>query len=337
MQPTNRNPALENERDVLTNPPIMSEFDEEASSFSLGSDYHHHVYDGLDGQNWLLWDANTGSGPWGQHPAAMSLPYSQPYEQQPHVQQSSYQTQYNPYLTPLTDHVYPQQRYDHKEAAHPVYPQNHPYSVQNDPQHNVPYHMYNTPPLSRDSTAASSFDSKYHHVRTTPDQQAHYGPRPYIPAHQQFSSLPIRQQTPSTLSHPAEQVSETSTFINTFVPSTDTFYSTPLTLNWSPTASDEDVGQPRHPSLLASSKRKHSHSPSPIIKQEVTEEPIQPQPKGISDYLVVFENSPGALASVKKRKKLDAPVRKAAKDVRKAGACHQCRFRKRTVSIVQKM
>jgi hypothetical protein len=29
---------------------------------------------------------------------------------------------------------------------------------------------------------------------------------------------------------------------------------------------------------------------------------------------------------------LDAPVRKAARDVRKAGACHQCRFRKRTVS-----
>ena len=52
----------------------------------------------------------------------------------------------------------------------------------------------------------------------------------------------------------------------------------------------------------------------------------------MSDFVVVFENAPGALASVKKRKKLEAPVRKAAKDVRRAGACHQCRFRKRTVS-----
>jgi len=52
----------------------------------------------------------------------------------------------------------------------------------------------------------------------------------------------------------------------------------------------------------------------------------------MADFVVVFENAPGALASVKKRKKLEAPVRKAAKDVRRAGACHQCRFRKRTVS-----
>jgi len=52
----------------------------------------------------------------------------------------------------------------------------------------------------------------------------------------------------------------------------------------------------------------------------------------ITECVDVFENAPGALASVKRRKKLDAPVRKAAREVRKAGACHQCRFRKRTVS-----
>lgn len=54
--------------------------------------------------------------------------------------------------------------------------------------------------------------------------------------------------------------------------------------------------------------------------------------KDIEECVDVFENAPGALASVKRRRKLDAPVRKAAREVRKAGACHQCRFRKRTVS-----
>lgn len=54
--------------------------------------------------------------------------------------------------------------------------------------------------------------------------------------------------------------------------------------------------------------------------------------KDLSDCVDVFENEPGALKNVKRRKKLDAPVRKAAREVRKAGACHQCKFRKRTVS-----
>ena len=57
--------------------------------------------------------------------------------------------------------------------------------------------------------------------------------------------------------------------------------------------------------------------------------------KDISDCVDVFENEPGALKNVKRRKKLDAPVRKAAREVRKAGACHQCKFRKRTVSNLE--
>jgi hypothetical protein len=73
-------------------------------------------------------------------------------------------------------------------------------------------------------------------------------------------------------------------------------------------------------------KRKHA-SPDPVVKKKSisTEDELD-------EFVVVFENAPGALASVKRRRKLDAPVRKAARDVRKAGACHQCRFRKRTVS-----
>lgn len=52
----------------------------------------------------------------------------------------------------------------------------------------------------------------------------------------------------------------------------------------------------------------------------------------LEEFLVVFESTPGAMTTVKKRKKLAAPVRKAALTTRQIGACHQCRFRKRTVS-----
>jgi hypothetical protein len=72
-------------------------------------------------------------------------------------------------------------------------------------------------------------------------------------------------------------------------------------------------------------KRKHT-SPEPVAKKPSSSQ------NELDEFVVVFENAPGALASVKRRRKLDAPVRKAARDVRKAGACHQCRFRKRTVS-----
>ncbi|KUJ13911.1 uncharacterized protein LY89DRAFT_736910 [Mollisia scopiformis] len=76
-------------------------------------------------------------------------------------------------------------------------------------------------------------------------------------------------------------------------------------------------------------KRKHvSPGPPPAKKsRQVTSQ------TELAEYVGVFENAPGALTTVKKRKKLDGAVRKAAQDVRKAGACHQCRFRKRTCSI----
>lgn len=73
-------------------------------------------------------------------------------------------------------------------------------------------------------------------------------------------------------------------------------------------------------------KRKRD-SPQPTSKKSRSEVPGNE----FSQFVLVFENAPGALATVKHRRKLDAPVRKAARDVRKAGACHQCRFRKRTV------
>ena len=81
---------------------------------------------------------------------------------------------------------------------------------------------------------------------------------------------------------------------------------------------------------------------SPPILPKRKPMPLEPTPKktkessrekGFSDCVAVFESAPGALANIKRRRKLDAQVRKAAREVRKAGACHQCRFRKRTVSV----
>jgi hypothetical protein len=103
-----------------------------------------------------------------------------------------------------------------------------------------------------------------------------------------------------------------------------------LTLDWSAS------NQPSAPTPVSNlsypkevTKRK---PPSSGPKAKKIRSAAPDSAKGLSQFVVVFENEPGALATVKRRRKLDAPVRKAAKDVRKAGACHQCRFRKRTVS-----
>lgn len=105
-----------------------------------------------------------------------------------------------------------------------------------------------------------------------------------------------------------------------------------IALDWSTSEqAPQSVVKKRKPSPSspgrAAPRRKHVAT-TPAV------EVVSPALPGsvIEEYVGVFENAPGALATVKKRKKLDAPVRKAARDVRKAGACHQCRFRKRTVS-----
>ncbi len=102
-----------------------------------------------------------------------------------------------------------------------------------------------------------------------------------------------------------------------------------LALDWSTTeqASGSNIGSliPSYQAIIP--KRKHT-SPEAVAKKSKSTS-IENE---LDDFVVVFENAPGALATLKRRRKLDAPVRKAARDVRKAGACHQCRFRKRTVS-----
>ncbi len=89
---------------------------------------------------------------------------------------------------------------------------------------------------------------------------------------------------------------------------------------------------PKRKLALSEPKPKKASSESKTKKSRVSS-PLPTTQRQLSEFVVVFENAPGALANVKRRRRLDGPVRKAAKAVRKAGACHQCRFRKRTVSL----
>jgi hypothetical protein len=114
-----------------------------------------------------------------------------------------------------------------------------------------------------------------------------------------------------------------------------------VTFGWSITTEPETSKSPEPAKFSPSAGGKESSFtitvPIPKRKAQDDASKIQaPWPdttqKDISECVDVFENAPGALKTVKRRKKLDAPVRKAAREVRKAGACHQCKFRKRTVS-----
>jgi hypothetical protein len=51
------------------------------------------------------------------------------------------------------------------------------------------------------------------------------------------------------------------------------------------------------------------------------------------EYVTTFAAAPGAVAKVKRRRKLDEKTRASFKQTRKIGACLECRFRKRSVSL----
>jgi hypothetical protein len=126
-------------------------------------------------------------------------------------------------------------------------------------------------------------------------------------------------------------------------------------ITWSKAALDTNPQKPQPPNRLPLgltldwSVCEHSSEPSPRVSNSPSAAPVSKRSRALSvisapksspteapqlsECVDVFENAPGALANVKRRKKLDAPVREAAREVRKAGACHQCRFRKRTVSL----
>ncbi|KAG4428383.1 hypothetical protein IFR05_016136 [Cadophora sp. M221] len=90
-----------------------------------------------------------------------------------------------------------------------------------------------------------------------------------------------------------------------------------LALDWSTSEqSPENFIKQRKSSLPSAPKRKYT-SPRPA--------PEEAQPDcHLEECVGVFENAPGALATVKKRKKLDAPVRKAARDCSTGTPCGSC-------------
>jgi hypothetical protein len=136
----------------------------------------------------------------------------------------------------------------------------------------------------------------------------------YLNQHQAWQSSSSTNQAPALIN-----TAMTSSTTSEVIP-------TSVKLQW---PAEDSCATPTSDQLLSTitgSKRKRG-SPEPPSKRSRVVEPKKP----LSEFVVVFENSPGALSAVKHRRKLDAPVRKAARDVRKAGACHQCRFRKRTV------
>jgi len=147
-----------------------------------------------------------------------------------------------------------------------------------------------------------------------------YGTDPHPPMSYDATWLPIGNEPGRSLIH---ATSDPLPDLN--APETS---SKALVLDWSTSDQVPPLVTPNIPTYQAIiPKRKHA-SPEPVAKKSKS---ASPQDE-LDEFVVVFENAPGALASVKRRRKLDAPVRKAARDVRKAGACHQCRFRKRTVS-----
>lgn len=138
----------------------------------------------------------------------------------------------------------------------------------------------------------------------------------------------IQKQPPNLWQQTSQEVTWSKSAIETNPRKTQPLNRLPLglTLDWS--ACEQSEPSPtlsNSPSAAPVSKRRALS----VVSTTKNNKSSAPQ---LSECVDVFENAPGALATVKRRKKLDAPVRKAAREVRKAGACHQCRFRKRTCS-----
>jgi hypothetical protein len=62
-------------------------------------------------------------------------------------------------------------------------------------------------------------------------------------------------------------------------------------------------------------------------------QPASKRAASFEEYVTTFAAAPGAVAKVKRRRKLDAKTRESFKQTRKIGACLECRFRKRSVSL----
>lgn len=311
--------------------------DEEASAFSLSSNGFQMMDHGSSlTQSWLSdvnWDTMITNSPWASSNTTTSLDYPHPVIGHEDILYSELEPQYQGHHTSNLNSAggqYPPIKTNYNTNNRVVNQHHEPVNNSHDigygdiflpqPTQYTQYACYEE--FDRDNQTSSSG------TQQSPQQ-------PSFPE-SQFVDVVVpkqesRSQTPRwSVSVPSsEPPRDAFVFVNTF---TDSNFSQAPTssvkLDWSPTASEEqslsrDSSLPYREPII---KRK-IESPSPTISNLST----RPQ-NNMSDFVVVFENAPGALASVKKRKKLEAPVRKAAKDVRRAGACHQCRFRKRTVS-----
>ncbi|KAL3419924.1 hypothetical protein PVAG01_08423 [Phlyctema vagabunda] len=172
--------------------------------------------------------------------------------------------------------------------------------------------------------------------QTPEDQSSGYASFESLGPHHHHNHHPHAHTYPDDISPPAFQVQEWSTpYLSNGIDNM------PLMSNSSdptvpePSLSPASTHQPTvqfhdESSAYFASEEKKKPAQRPVKKRTRVLTP-DPEPD-INEFVVVFETAPGALANVKRRRKLDAPVRKAAKEVRKAGACHQCRFRRRTCS-----
>ena len=309
--------------------------DEETSSFSLSNNASQMMDHGsFVAQSWLSdpsWDAMVANGPWSDTPT--STHYHHPVIGHEDILYSSFDSQYQgndaPHFNSNRGH-YPAIKTNSDPTITLVNRRHERFNPQDEitygifsflPQ-SVPYSQYHSyEEIDRDNQTSSSVAQLSPYQLVFPENQF------LVPKQE-----PQAQTPEGSISVPSsEQPTEPFVFVNTF--SDSSFSAAPasttkLSLNWSPTTAEEHP-LTRDLSILypdLTHKRKLESSPPPISGV-----PAQPS-QNMSDFVVVFENAPGALASVKKRKKLEAPVRKAAKDVRRAGACHQCRFRKRTIS-----
>lgn len=329
----NRSPSIEHGT-AMTKPKVWR--DNEASTFSLSSnDYQMMDHGNFVTQSWLSdvgWDAMVTNGPWANTTTSTSYPH--PVIGNEDILYSAFESQYGGHHAP-----------NYNSARGQYLPIKTHYSSINGPvnqhhesfnnSHDVSYGDMSFP----QSMQYTQFDryEEFDRDNQTSSSVAQLSPHQLVFPETQFVDLVVpkresRSQTPRwSVSVPSsEPPLESFVFVNTF---TDSNFSEAPTsavkLNWSPTAAEEQ-------SLSADSSLPYRE---PVTKRKLESSPStssnisSPPHQNMSDFVVVFENAPGALASVKKRKKLEAPVRKAAKDVRRAGACHQCRFRKRTVSL----
>lgn len=194
------------------------------------------------------------------------------------------------------------------------------------------------PPLHSVNQLATDYPPYYPQAHSFP----HHSPHDQLPLHGTPSYSPLTNYEPTFNS---ELHQNELPVWSVHMPQNQPLeYDVPAGLSPDTPSSNSQIHWPTEPQMSPQSLGLSTFPVSPTKRKRASPDPAPPKrsrandpQKSLSEFVVVFENAPGALSTVKHRRKLDAPVRKAARDVRKAGACHQCRFRKRTVSSLSSL